>query len=79
MILEPFKKKTWAIHVGHAFFQKLKKLITPKYFVRISSNFLHSVKTSENVMKTGGGFGAIFWKKPWAIYSPCFFQNLLVS
>ena len=23
---------------------------------------------SENVIRTGGDFGAIFWKKPWAFF-----------
>ena len=30
---------------------------------------------SENVIKIGGDFGAIFWKKPWAVAFP-FFQKL---
>ena len=27
---------------------------------------------SENVIKIGGDFGAIFWKKPWAIVQGIF-------
>ena len=38
------------------------------------SNFLYVL---ENVIKCGGDFEAIFWKKPWAIVH-AFFQNLLV-
>ena len=43
-----------------------------KIFVRISSNFLHSIRTSICMGKCNeiwGDFGAIFWKKPWAGYS----------
>ena len=44
--------------------------IARKLFVRMSSKFLHSKGhqyASENVIKIGGDFGAIFRKKPWAI------------
>ena len=44
--------------------------ITSKIEVGINSNLLHSIRTqyvSENVIKLFSDFGAIFWKKPWAI------------
>ena len=31
---------------------------------------------SENVIKIFGDFGAIFWKKAWAIIVQCIFQKL---
>ena len=53
----------------------IKMGITLKFELRISSNFLHSISTSicsENVIKIGGDFGAIFWKKAWAIVQGIF-------
>ena len=47
----------------HDFSQFLKMVITSKIEVRITSNFLHSIRTSKNVIKIGGDFEAIFWKK----------------
>ena len=43
--------------------------ITQKFLVGISSNFVHIayehqyVHVSENIIKIGDDFGAIFWKK----------------
>ena len=45
----------------------LKMAVTRKIEVGISSNFLHSISTSICITKCNGDFGAIFWKKPWAI------------
>ena len=56
----------------------LKMTITRKIDVGISSNFLHSISTSICIKKCNknfGDFGAIFWKKPWAIVQG-FFQIL---
>ena len=53
----------------------LKVAITRKLLVGISSNFLHSIGhqyVSENVIKILGDFGAIFWKKAWAIVQGIF-------
>ena len=58
----------------------LKMVITRKIFVGVSSNFLHSIRTSiciKNVIKIGGDFGVNFWKKPWTIVF-AFFQKLAV-
>ena len=44
--------------------------VTRKIEVGISSNLLHSISTSMCIRKCNknfGDFGAIFWKKPWAI------------
>ena len=44
--------------------------ITQKIEVGITSNLLHSLSTSICIRKCNkifGDFGAIFWKKPWAI------------
>ena len=44
--------------------------ITRKIEVGITSNLLHSITTSMCIRKCKeifGDFGAIFWKKPWAI------------
>ena len=46
--------------------------ISKKVLVGISLNFLHSIRTSKNVIKIGGDFGAIFWKKAWAIVQGIF-------
>ena len=48
----------------------LKMVITRKFELGIGSNFLHNKGhqcVSENVKKNFGDFGAIFWKKAWAI------------
>ena len=53
----------------------LKMAITQKFELRISSNFLHSKGhqyVSENVIKIGGDFGAIFQKIAWAIVQGIF-------
>ena len=53
----------------------LKMAITRKIEVRISSNFLHSISTSICIRKCNkifGDFGAIFWKKAWAIVQGIF-------
>ena len=53
-----FWKKPWAI--VHAFFSKVgsffKMLITQKLFVGISSNFLHSIRTSMCIRKCNKNF-----------------------
>ena len=66
------------------FFPKIgyffKMAITQKILVGISSNFLHSIRTLIRIRKcnkNGGDFGAIFWKKPWAIVH-AFFQKLAI-
>ena len=59
----------------------LKMAITLKLELRISSNFLHSIRTSICIRKSNknfGDFGAIFWKKAWAIIVHAFFGNLLL-
>ena len=56
----------------------LKMAITQKFELRISSNFLHSIRTSyvsENAIKKFCDFGAIFWKKSMG-YSTGYFQKL---
>ena len=56
----------------------LQMAITQKIEVGISSNFLHSIRTSiciRKVIKIGGDSVAIFWKKAWAIVQGTF-QNL---
>ena len=53
----------------------LKMIITQKFELGISSNFLHSIRTSVCIRKYNknwGDFGAIFWKKPWAIVQGIF-------
>ena len=58
--------------------QFFQMAITQKFEVRISSNFLHSISTSICIRKCNknfGDFGAIFWKKAWAIVQG-FFQKL---
>ena len=52
-----------------------KMAITRKIEVGISSNFLHSIRTSICIRKCNknwGVFGPIFWKKPWAIVQGIF-------
>ena len=65
------------------FFSKIglffKMLIAQRIFVGINSNFLHSIRASiqyvsENVIKIGDDFGAIFWKTMG--YSLCFFSKI---
>ena len=50
--------------------------ITQKIFIGISSNFLHSIRTSICIRKCNKKFfcifGAIFWKKAWAIVQGIF-------
>ena len=56
----------------------LKMVITRKFELGISSNFLHSIRTSICIRKCNknfGDFGAIFWKKPWAIVQGNFLKN----
>ena len=55
----------------------LKMVVTRKIEVGINSNLLHSIRTSiyMYVIKIFGDFGAIFWKKLWAIVQE-FFQIL---
>ena len=55
--------------------QFLKMAITQKFELRISSNFLHSIRTSICIRKCNKffyDFGAIFWKKAWAIVQGIF-------
>ena len=50
-------------------------VVTLKIEVGINSNFLHSISTSICIRKCNkifGDFGAIFWKKPWAIVQGIF-------
>ena len=52
-----------------------KMAITQKFEVGISSNFLHSIRTSIYIRKCKKifcDFGAIFWKKAWAIVQGIF-------
>ena len=56
-----------------------KMAITQKFEYRISLNFLHSIRTSICIRKSNknfGDFGAIFWKKAWAIIVHAFFRKL---
>ena len=50
----------------------LKCSYLKKNLVGISSNFLYSIYDSENVIKIGGEFAAIFWNKAWAILQDIF-------
>ena len=55
--------------------QFLKMVITRKIELGISSNFLHSIRTSICIRKCDKIFcifGAIFWKKAWAIVQGIF-------
>ena len=58
------------------FGQFLKMAITQKFELRISSNFLHSIRASICIRKCnkngGGDFGAIFQKIAWAIVQGIF-------
>ena len=72
VISEPFFGKTMGYSTGK-FSENgsfLKMVITWKFELGISSNTLHNIRTSICIWKCnkiGGDFGAIFWKKPWAI------------
>ena len=46
-----------------------------KILIGISSNFLHSIKTSHNLIKIWGDFGPIFWKKSMG-YTSGYFQKM---
>ena len=75
-----FWKKAWATVQGIflEFGPFLKMAITRKFELGISSNFLHSIRTSICIRKCNknwGDFLAIFWKKAWAIVQDIF-QNL---
>ena len=55
--------------------QFFKMVITGKIEVGISSNFLHSIRTSICIRKCNKNFGdflAIIWKKAWAIVQGIF-------
>ena len=51
-------------------------LKTQSIVIEISFKALGHQYVSENVIKIGSDFGAIFWKKPWAIVQ-CIFQKLV--
>ena len=64
------KTMDYSLRYFSDFWSFLKMAVTRKIEVGMSSNFLHSIRTSICIIKCNkiwGDFGAIFWKKPWAI------------
>ena len=79
VISEPFFGKKHGLYYSTGHFSKIgsffKMVITQRVLVGISSNFLNSTRTSiciRKCNKNGGNFGAIFWKKAWAIVQGIF-------